>query len=166
MYLIKQALLFHEKHPEAEIYLFYMDIRAFGKGFEEFYNRTQLESGITFVRGRVAEIYENPDNEPLYREIELGSGQIDPINDNYETVYTNLTTLTFNVFDAIPPYVELKGATLNIDVWLLGKSLILKKGRQCGSSASCRDQGLTRGKLSSARSRTIRSTELCSCSPM
>ncbi len=61
MYLIKQAILFKEKHPEAEIYLFYMDVRAFGKGFEEFYNRAQLESGITFVRGRVAEIYEKSD---------------------------------------------------------------------------------------------------------
>ncbi len=61
MYLIKQALLYKEKHPEAEVYLFYMDIRAFGKGFEEFYNRVQLHSGVTFVRGRVAEIYEKED---------------------------------------------------------------------------------------------------------
>lgn len=61
MYLIKQARLYKEKHPEAEVFLYYMDIRAFGKGFEEFYNATQLEPGVTFIRGRVAEIYENPD---------------------------------------------------------------------------------------------------------
>lgn len=61
MYLIKQARLYKEKHPEADIYLFYIDIRAFGKGFEEFYNITQMEPGINFVRGRVAEIFENLD---------------------------------------------------------------------------------------------------------
>ena len=61
MYLIKQARLYKEKHPEAECYLFYIDIRAFGKGFEEFYNKTQSEPGVRFVRGRVAEIRENED---------------------------------------------------------------------------------------------------------
>ncbi len=61
MYLIKQARLYKEKHPEAECILFYMDIRAFGKGFEEFYCATQSQPGVRFIRGRVAEIYENPD---------------------------------------------------------------------------------------------------------
>ena len=61
MYLIKQAILYKEKHPEAEIYLFYMDVRAFGKGFEEFYDRSQNIPGVRFIRGRVAEIIENPD---------------------------------------------------------------------------------------------------------
>ncbi|MFX1293521.1 MAG: 4Fe-4S binding protein [Promethearchaeota archaeon] len=61
MYLIKQARLYKEKHPEAECVLFYIDIRAFGKGFEEFYNATQSQPGVRFIRGRIAEIYENPD---------------------------------------------------------------------------------------------------------
>jgi heterodisulfide reductase subunit A len=41
----------------AEVYNFYMDMRAFGKGYEEFYQRIQGE-GVRFIRGKVAEIVE------------------------------------------------------------------------------------------------------------
>lgn len=57
MYAIKNALLIKEKNPESEIFIHYMDIRAFGKGYEEFYRRAQ-ELGIKFMSGRVAEIFE------------------------------------------------------------------------------------------------------------
>lgn len=57
MYAIKNALLIKEHHPETEIYVYYIDIRAFGKGYEEFYKRAQ-EQGIRFMRGKVAEIFE------------------------------------------------------------------------------------------------------------
>ena len=55
MYSLKLAHLIKEK-TEAEIYNFYIDIRAPGKGFEEFYNRV-AEEGIKFVRGKVADVY-------------------------------------------------------------------------------------------------------------
>jgi heterodisulfide reductase subunit A len=61
MYSMKNAQLIKDKDPEAEVTLYYMDIRAFGKGFEEFYKRSQEKYGIKFVRGRPAEILENPD---------------------------------------------------------------------------------------------------------
>ncbi|GAB4317701.1 MAG: H(2):CoB-CoM heterodisulfide ferredoxin reductase subunit HdrA [Promethearchaeota archaeon] len=56
MYAIKQARQYKEKHPEAEITIFYMDVRAFGKGYEEFYESASREYGINFVRGRLAEV--------------------------------------------------------------------------------------------------------------
>ncbi|MDX9871519.1 MAG: CoB--CoM heterodisulfide reductase iron-sulfur subunit A family protein [Clostridia bacterium] len=56
MYSLKHAHLAREK-TGAEVYNFYMDMRAFGKGYEEFYNRIQGE-GVTFIRGKVAEITE------------------------------------------------------------------------------------------------------------
>ena len=64
MYSMKFAHLIKE-HTEAEIYEFYIDIRSFGKGFEEFYNRI-LNEGTIFIRGRPAEITniaEKPDEE-------------------------------------------------------------------------------------------------------
>ncbi|MCL2115335.1 MAG: CoB--CoM heterodisulfide reductase iron-sulfur subunit A family protein [Methanobrevibacter sp.] len=61
MYSMKNAQLIKDKDPEAEVTLYYMDIRAFGKGFEEFYKRSQEKYGIKFVRGRPAEVIENPD---------------------------------------------------------------------------------------------------------
>jgi heterodisulfide reductase subunit A len=54
MYSLKQAHLVRDK-TNAEVYEFYMDMRAFGKGYEEFYERVQ-EEGVTMVRGRGAEV--------------------------------------------------------------------------------------------------------------
>ena len=44
---IKQAILAREKIHDAEITVLYMDIRAFGKGYEEFYERAQ-RMGVLF----------------------------------------------------------------------------------------------------------------------
>ena len=50
MYTAKQAHLVKEKIPEAELIIYYTDVRAFGKGFEEFYNRVQGEDVIYMRR--------------------------------------------------------------------------------------------------------------------
>jgi len=54
MYAMKFAYLAREK-TDAEIYNFYIDIRASGKGYEEFYDR-MLQLGTHFIRGKVAEV--------------------------------------------------------------------------------------------------------------
>ncbi len=60
MYTAKQAHLAHDKVPGSKITVFYMDVRAFGKGFEEFYDRVRAE-GIIYRRGNPAEIYKRGD---------------------------------------------------------------------------------------------------------
>jgi len=65
MYAAKQARQLKEKHPDMEVYVFYIDVRAFGKGFEEFYEKTCREYGVQFIRGRIAEIYEDPETKNL-----------------------------------------------------------------------------------------------------
>ncbi len=55
MYALKFAHLIKEKIHDCEVYNFYIDMRCFGKGYEEFYNRL-LKEGVNFVRGKVAEI--------------------------------------------------------------------------------------------------------------
>jgi len=54
MYSLKQAHLVRDK-TGAEVYEFYMDMRSFGKAYEEFYERVQ-EENVTFVRGRGAAV--------------------------------------------------------------------------------------------------------------
>jgi len=61
MYSLKQAHLVRDK-TGAEVYEFYMDMRAFGKAYEEFYERVQKE-GICMVRGRGAEVEVLPDGK-------------------------------------------------------------------------------------------------------
>jgi len=67
MYATKQARQYKEKHPEAEVYIFYIDIRAFGKGYEEFYESAQREYGINYIRGRIAEVTEDKDHNIIIR---------------------------------------------------------------------------------------------------
>jgi len=57
MYTAKHALLLKEKVPNAKAYIFYMDIRANGKGYEEFVQRVVERYDATYVRGRVSRIY-------------------------------------------------------------------------------------------------------------
>ena len=56
MYALKYAHLVHDR-TNAAIYQFYIDIRAFGKGYEEFYVRI-LDEGVKVIRGKVAEVVE------------------------------------------------------------------------------------------------------------
>ncbi|HDM23350.1 disulfide reductase [archaeon] len=58
MYTAKHAMLYKHRVPDGEAYVFYIDIRAAGKGYEEFIKRVQEEYGITYIRGRVSKIYE------------------------------------------------------------------------------------------------------------
>ena len=66
MYAIKQAMLLSGSLPLADITIYYMDIRAFGKGYEEFYRSAQA-MGIEFVKGKVARLTENEDQSVTVR---------------------------------------------------------------------------------------------------
>ena len=61
MYTAKHALLLKDHNPESQSYVFYIDIRAGGKNYEEFVKRTQKEYGAIYIRGRVSRIYEKGD---------------------------------------------------------------------------------------------------------
>lgn len=66
MYAIKQAMLLSGAVPMADITVYYMDMRAFGKGYEEFYRSAQA-MGIEFVKGKVARLSENEDQSVTVR---------------------------------------------------------------------------------------------------
>ncbi len=59
MYNAKHALLLKEKVHDAQAYVFYMDIRANGKGYEEFVRRTIEKYGATYLRGRVSRVFQD-----------------------------------------------------------------------------------------------------------
>jgi heterodisulfide reductase subunit A len=60
MYALKYSHLIKEKvGRDTKVYDFYIDMRCFGKGYEEFYRRCQ-EEGVTFIRGKVAEVTDEP----------------------------------------------------------------------------------------------------------
>ena len=69
MYASKLSQLLKRSDPSRDVYVFYTDLRAFGKGFEEYYKRGQ-EAGVKFVRGRPAELLEDPDTKKVTLRVE------------------------------------------------------------------------------------------------
>jgi len=66
MYAIKQAMLLSGALPLADITIYYMDIRAFGKGYEQFYQNAKA-MGIEFVKAKVASIEKGENQNALLR---------------------------------------------------------------------------------------------------
>ena len=66
MYAIKQAMLISGSLPLADITIYYMDIRTFGKGYEQFYQNAKA-MGVEFVRGKVAEITQDEHQNPVLK---------------------------------------------------------------------------------------------------
>jgi heterodisulfide reductase subunit A len=82
MHSIKEAIIAREHDPQGEVYILGMDIRAVGKGFEEYRNRGAEESGVRFIRSRLAEITENAEHSPILwyedtKEREVRSIEVD-----------------------------------------------------------------------------------------
>ncbi len=63
MTAIKQARMIRDK-TGIDVYIFYIDLRTFGKGYEEFYEST-AKAGVTFIRGRVGEVHQNDETMSL-----------------------------------------------------------------------------------------------------
>ncbi|TFG69644.1 MAG: hydrogenase iron-sulfur subunit [Methanomassiliicoccus sp.] len=55
-YAIKQAVILRKTFPYMQVYIYYIDIRSAGRGFEEFYVRSQEEFNVKYMHGRVSDI--------------------------------------------------------------------------------------------------------------
>jgi heterodisulfide reductase subunit A-like polyferredoxin len=73
MYSIKQAQLLMGALPLADITLYYIDIRAFGKGFEEFFQQAKA-MGTSFVKGKIGKIAEKEDGNLVLRYEDIDNG--------------------------------------------------------------------------------------------
>jgi heterodisulfide reductase subunit A-like polyferredoxin len=62
MYAIKQTVVAKEHENQVDNTIFYTDIRAFGKGFERYYNNSKEKYGTRFVRSQISSLKDNPDN--------------------------------------------------------------------------------------------------------
>ncbi|MFQ6068322.1 MAG: 4Fe-4S binding protein [Candidatus Bathyarchaeia archaeon] len=77
-YSVKDAVLIKEHYPETHICIFYIDLRAFGRGFQEFVNRAKSEYAIRFIRSSPGETIEDPETKNLliwYEDTTSGSIQ-------------------------------------------------------------------------------------------
>ena len=87
MYAIKQAMLISGALPLAEITIYYMDIRTFGKGYEQFYQSAQA-MGVEFIRGKVASIHQDDQQNPVVKVELTEEGRI--VERTYDLVVLSL----------------------------------------------------------------------------
>ena len=72
---IKQAIELKKKFPEMMVWCFYMDLRMFGKKYEDFYISAQRDYGIRFIRGRVSEVSENIEGKVVVKAEDTLAGR-------------------------------------------------------------------------------------------
>ncbi len=65
MYAIKNSMLLKDHVHGCDVAIFYMDVRTFGKGYEELYTQAEEEYGVRFVKARPAEVVEDPATKNL-----------------------------------------------------------------------------------------------------
>jgi heterodisulfide reductase subunit A len=90
MYTAKHAILLHHKVHDSHAYIFYMDIRAAGKGYEEFVKRAQVETEATYLRGRVSKIYKKGD-KLIVRGEDAQIGQVVEVEADLVVLATAIT---------------------------------------------------------------------------
>ena len=56
MYTAKHAMLVREKYPDAEVHVFYIDVRTPGKNFDEFYRRAVEQYDVDYIKGMVGKV--------------------------------------------------------------------------------------------------------------
>ena len=69
MNTVKDTLFLREHYPDMEAKVFYMDMRTFGKGFEDLYRRS-MEAGVQYIRGIPGQIREDPETRNLILTVE------------------------------------------------------------------------------------------------
>ena len=75
MYTAKQAILYKHRVHDGQAYIFYIDVRAGGKGYEEFLNRAQEEESVIYLRGKVSKLYRE-DGKVIVKGADTLSGRV------------------------------------------------------------------------------------------
>jgi heterodisulfide reductase subunit A-like polyferredoxin len=108
MYAIKHAQLIMGALPIADVTIYHIDIRAFGKGYDEFYEQAKA-MGVNFVKGKVARIEQLENgNMALHYEDMLGKGGV-------QTREHDLVVLAVGLLPNTAPFALYKGGNLERD---------------------------------------------------
>jgi heterodisulfide reductase subunit A len=76
MYTAKQAILYRHRIHEGQAYIFYIDIRAAGKGYDEFTQRAMEEERVIYLRGKVSRVFREGDKVVVWGADTLSGRQV------------------------------------------------------------------------------------------
>jgi quinone-modifying oxidoreductase subunit QmoA len=62
---LKQTTYIRAQYPDAKIYVFYIDLRAPGQRYEKFYEKIKADKNVFFIKGKVAEVMEDPQTKNI-----------------------------------------------------------------------------------------------------
>jgi heterodisulfide reductase subunit A len=88
MYATKESIIAKEHDSELDITIFHIDIRAFGKNFEEFYNRAQREYGIKYINSRPPEVIVDAKNALSLKYEDFNAGELK--TENFDMVVLSI----------------------------------------------------------------------------
>lgn len=83
MYATKEALILKEHHPETDVAVFYIDIRAYGKGFEAYYERAK-KAGVRYIRCQPSSLKQVPSSKDIVVRYQDEQGRLR--EENFEMV--------------------------------------------------------------------------------
>ncbi|HIE29488.1 TPA: FAD-dependent oxidoreductase [Candidatus Poribacteria bacterium] len=107
MYATKQTTLVKEHFPEVETTIFLIDLRAHGKGYEDYYLRAEREYGVRYIRSAVSSVKEMPQTKNLL----LGyiSPEGEPVEEEFDLVVLSVGIETSSTFDELCNAVDVEG---------------------------------------------------------
>jgi heterodisulfide reductase subunit A len=138
MYALKEAILIKKQNPQAEVIIFYMDLRTFGKGYYRYYLQAK-NLGVHFTRSRVSAIRENPRTKNLLLLARAEDGS--DISGEFDLVVLSIgqcpSPLADELSETLGVNLNKWGFIQNQDIWQVRTD---KDGIYvCGSSASPSD---------------------------
>lgn len=110
MYATKEAIMTREHVPDIESTIFIMDMRAVGKGFEQYYNRAKGEWGIRYIRNRIAEVMEDPATHDIIIRYESEDG-----TETTETFDLCVLSVGLQISDSVKTLADNLGIDLTED---------------------------------------------------
>ena len=73
---LKHAYYVTSQIPDVMVYICYTDIRAYGKGYEEFYRRMRMQGHVNFIHGKPSEIHEDEDSSLYFNVFDLNTDKL------------------------------------------------------------------------------------------
>ncbi len=107
MYASKEAVIAKEHDPDIEATIFFIDLRAFGKGFDEYVTRAEEQHGVRYVRSMVSRVFE----DPVTRDVSLRY-----IDEQGERMEERFDLVVLSVGFRIPPAVRELSARFGFEV--------------------------------------------------
>ncbi|HMK08915.1 MAG TPA: FAD-dependent oxidoreductase, partial [Anaerolineales bacterium] len=101
MYAAKEAVMAREHDPDTQVHVFMMDMRAFSKGYEAYYQRARKQYGIEYTRCRISALSEDPETRDLFVRYGRGQWSVDGGQPESQGQSTDHRPLTTEVFDLV-----------------------------------------------------------------